>query len=107
MPNFGVIGCVGPAAGHGTHTHTYTLSSLYYRYLYFTKNNEIRTGNSAIRPILSIILILTCLEYSLLFFARKGLQANKNTQHQLKLFYALRDKNLFEISKYTQMNWEY
>jgi hypothetical protein len=31
MPNFGVIGCVGPAAGRRTYTHTYTLSSLYYR----------------------------------------------------------------------------
>ncbi len=32
-PNFGVMGCVGLAAGHRTyiHTHTHTLSSLYRR----------------------------------------------------------------------------
>jgi hypothetical protein len=35
-PNFGVMGCVGPAAGRRTyiHTYTHTLSSLYRRLLY-------------------------------------------------------------------------
>jgi hypothetical protein len=36
MPNFKVIGCVGPAAGRRTYTHTYTLSSLYRRCYYFS-----------------------------------------------------------------------
>jgi hypothetical protein len=32
MPNFRVIGCVGTAEGRRTHTHTYSLSSLYSRF---------------------------------------------------------------------------